>query len=283
MRKEEVLNAIIKAKCALELERQIVGIKFLFTETEFEDAEASQPKSRLSYCNMVLKAMAGEKIKANFNNFGCFGGARALGIVGIDEFYTSGRFFKNCGLYQDLATSKKVTSNITFCKHNLYGLQIMPLEQFNNEPDIVIIVANPLNTMRIIQGYTYTFGTASNYKFIGNQAICSECTAQPYETNDINISLLCAGPRKVGFKEHEMGIGIPFNRFINVIDGICATITPVEYNERKKEIEEKLCEYNIEDVEIKYDKHYNDGFFKRDLPYFTQQRDKRDESEENID
>ena len=57
---------------------------------------------------------------------------------------------------------------------------VRPLEDFTEAPDVVIIVSYPRNIMRLIQGYTYHFGTAQGIKMVGNQAICAEATAHPY-------------------------------------------------------------------------------------------------------
>lgn len=77
---------------------------------------------------------------------------------------------------------------------------VRPLEDFTEAPDVVIIVSYPRNVMRLIQGYTYHFGTAQGIKMVGNQAICAEATAHPYMENGMNISCLCNGPRTAGMK-----------------------------------------------------------------------------------
>ncbi|HCJ57224.1 DUF169 domain-containing protein [Lutispora sp.] len=279
-----VRRAVIKANCALEFERSIVGIKFLFTQKEFEMANAPQLQSQKSYCAMVVHAAHGKKLKADFSNFGCFGGARALGIVALDEFYTSGRFFQNRGLYTDLTTSKEVSNHISICKHRAYGVQVMPVEEFTEAPDVVIIVSNPRNIMRLVQGYTHFFGTHSTFKMIGNQAICAECTAEPYETNDISMSVLCAGPRSAGMKEYEMAIGMPFGKFERIIDGLCITITPVEHTDIKLKIIERMKQNGIDDVPIILNRNYGGPvFYQRDSVYFEKQRElKPMEQEERL-
>ena len=161
------------ANCALKLERKIVGMKFLFTDEEFEAADVPKLSGKISYCTMVIHAGDGVSLKADIDNFGCFGGARALGIVDDDRFYLDGRFFEPRGLYQDLATSREVTSHIHRCDHRVKGIMVRPLEDFTEDPDVVIIVSNPRNIMRLIQGYTYHFGTAQGIKMVGNQAICA--------------------------------------------------------------------------------------------------------------
>jgi len=116
--------------------------------------------------------------------------------------------------------------------------------------------------MRIIQGYSHIYGYNTSYKMVGNQAICSEATAYPLESNNINVSLLCSGTRFMGgWGDDEMVVGIPFNRYLSVIDGVYATINPIEPNEKKAEIEAKLKEHNRTDLEIEYDKNYYTGLY----------------------
>ena len=38
------------------------------------------------------------------------------------------------------------------------GVSVAPIEQLNDFPDVTIIVTNPYNAMRIIQGYAYFYG-----------------------------------------------------------------------------------------------------------------------------
>jgi len=257
MNQEQVKLSVTKANCALELNRRIVGMKFLFTEEEFQQADAKAIKVPIHYCAMVKSATAGHGIKAAAENFGCPGGARALGIVEPEETFASGRHYFGLGLYQDLITAKNARNNMTLCQHKAYGVMVKPLEEFNEEPDIVIMIANSYTAMRIVQGYTYMYGIHTDYKLSGNQALCSECTAYPFESNNVNISMLCGGTRNMaGWEVDEIGIGIPFNRFISVIDGVYKTVNAMEPNRNKTKIEEKLKQNGLNDLEIEYDKNY---------------------------
>lgn len=276
-------QAIIKANCALVLERRITGMKFLFTRSEFEAADASKLQGRLSYCNMILKAASeGISLKADFDNFGCFGGARALGIVEDDAFYTEGRFFEPRGLYQDLAISREVTSHIHRCQHKIYGVLVQPADCFKAAPDVVLIISNPRNIMRLMQGYTYSYGTATGLKMVGNQAICAEATAHPYLENGVNITCLCAGPRSVGMREYEMAMGIVFNKFFGLIHGLCMTITAVECDSEKERIRQKFLEHGVTDIPVISGRNYRNPFLKRDLAYFTEQLRQKNFQEEEL-
>lgn len=257
MELEKIKQAVIKANCTLELDRKIVGVKFLFNDEEFCQATAMSIEAPMHYCAMVKAATAGNSVKAAAASFGCPGAARALGIMEPEEFFVSGQHYNRLGLYQDLTTAKNARNNMTFCQHKAYGVVVKPLEEFQEAPDIVLIITNPYNAMRILQGYTYIYGIHTAYKLSGNQALCSECTAYPFESNNINISMLCGGTRnKAGWRDDELALGLPFNRFIAVVDGIYKTVNIMEPNRNKSKIEEKLKQHELTDLEIEYDKNY---------------------------
>lgn len=270
--KKKYLDAINKINCALPLDRQVVGVRFLFTKEEFDSAITTQPKGKMPYCKMVTNATTGRSVKVNFDNFGCFASARALGIVALDDFYTAGHYYGKPKLYQDYPTAREVTNNISILDHQCYGVEVRPLKEFDLTPHIVIIVSTPVNIMRMVQGYTYKYGTHKSYKFIGNQAMCAESTAHPYKENSINISLLCSGARKSGLNDDELSMGLPLTQFVNMVDGLCETITPVETNKRKKTIEENFEKEKIKNISIEYNKNYSDGMYTRDLEFFKDQR-----------
>lgn len=255
-----VQKAVKDLGYALKLERKPVGVKFLFDEQEFESAEAKKLTGKMAYCVMVKAATKGKSLKAAAENFGCGGGARALGMVELDELSLSGRFYNKLGLYKDLATSKDVQRKMTFCGHRPYGVMVKPVEAYREEPDVVLLVTNPYNGMRIIQGYTHAFGFNTALKMSGNQAVCSECTAFPFETNDLNVSLLCAGTRyKAKWGDAELALGFPFNQLLPIVAGLQATLNPTEPNDKKREIEARTRELGGTVPAIEYDKNYYTG------------------------
>lgn len=254
---KETREQIIKLNCALELERKIVGIKFLFSEEDYDRADAKQITNIMNYCVIVKLAMNGMVLKARGDDLACLAGARALGLKEIDNLQRSGQIGKKLGLYHDMSTSKKTRDGMSYCDHSAYGIIIKPLEEYNEEPDIVILISNPYNVMRVVQGYSHYYGIQTSFKMTGNQAICSESTAYPYLSNDINVSVLCIGTRhKAGWKDNEMSISFPFNRFVKITEGIMNTINIMDDNAKKKVIENKLLENGIRNFEIKYDHNY---------------------------
>lgn len=243
--------------CALELDRKIVGIKFLFTEEDYIQADAKHLTHRLNYCVMVKLATIGKGLKAVGNDLACLAGARALGLKEIDDLHRSGQTGKKLGLYHDSSTSKNVRDGMSYCDHNAYGIMVKPLETFDEEPDVVIIVSNPYNIMRVIQGYSYYYGIKSSFKMTGNQAICSESTAYPYLSNDINISMMCIGTRhKSGWTDNELSVSFPFCRFAKIVDGIVSTLNIMDNNHKKRTIEKKMHDSGYSDFAIKFNYNY---------------------------
>jgi uncharacterized protein (DUF169 family) len=250
----------MKINCALELKRKIVGVKFLFSKAEYETVGAQEIRNKLNYCVMVKLAMSGKALKSTGDKLACIAGARAIGLKEVDDYHRSGRNGKKLGLYRDLATAKKVRDGMSYCDRSAYGIMVKPLDQFDQEPDVVIVVTNPYNVMRIVQAYSYYYGIQTNYKMTGNQAICSESTAYPYLNNDINVSMLCIGTRhRAGWKDDELAVAFPFNRFDKITEGIMETMNIMENNKKKEAIEKKLQENELGDFEIKYNHNYYDS------------------------
>lgn len=261
---ESLQTTVTKLNSVLEIERKIIGVKFLFEKSEYEAADAKPLTNKCPYCVMVKSAMAGVSIKASLEQFGCRGAINALGMVIPDELSKSGRSALQLGLYQDIVVAKSARNDMTFCNHITYGVMLKPLEKFTDEPDIVIMVTNSYNAMRIIQGYSYMFGTQKNFKLGGNQAICSECTAYPFENNDINISTLCSGTRFwCAWSKNDLAIGIPYNKLEDVVEGVLHTVNATEPLSEKLRIGKKLKENNITDLEVDYDKSYYCNYLKK--------------------
>jgi uncharacterized protein (DUF169 family) len=262
MDKEQLQQNLDKAHCALGLKRKIVGVKFLFDKEEYEEYDAKQIATQIPYCVMVKRAMSGNKIKAVFEDFGCLGAARNLGLYQADHAFLSGRHYRKLGLYKDLVIAKDAVQNMSRCTHDAYAIVIMPLEDFCTEPDVVIMVTNPYQGMRVAQGYTYNYGINPSFKLSGNSALCSECTAYPFENNTINISLLCSGTRYMaGWGEDEIAIGLSYNKFASVIDGVYKTVNKTEPDVKKKLIDLRLKESGREDFDIEYGKNYYTGLY----------------------
>jgi len=244
-----------KLYCALELSRRAVGVTLLNDVSEYEAADAKPLLRSINYCQMVAAATKGKHIKARSEDFSCRSGPRVMGIDPSDPKNAHGENWARLKLYDSEKVAADVRKGLTYSKEPKYGLFLAPIEDMDKRPDVVLIVANPYNCMRIIQGYAYHHGMPASINMIGNQAVCLECTARPYVTRDINISLLCIGTRhRAGWGNDEMAVGVPQEQFADVVDGIVQTINQMESDANKEMIKKKFRDKNIP-ISIRF--HYN--------------------------
>lgn len=257
-----VRDAVERVQCALDLGRRIVGVRFLFDPEEFAAAPAPRAAARMPYCGMVKRAMRGHALKAELDDFACRASARALGLIPPDDLFLSGRHYRRLGLYRDLVVAKQVRKNMTLCQHSAHGVELMPLEQFATEPDVVLLAGRPYHAMRLVQGYTHQFGTHTRYKMAGNQAVCSELTAYPLEHDCLNVSMLCAGTRfMAGWGDDELGLGLPFRRFLRLVEGLAATLDLTEPDRKKRQIAARFAARGRTDLTLAYGKNYYTGLY----------------------
>jgi len=246
-----------KAYAVLETERKIVGVKLAQTKEEFDLYTASEITAPLAYCVCVKSAMNGASLKFTAENSGCSGSTRALGLEKFGNDFYNGSEGCMLGLYRNKSIAANVAKSMRINETLTYGVIVKPLELFEKDPDIVLIVSDTKNLMRIIQGYTYMNGMQANFNMIGNQAVCVECTTYPMQTDNMNVSMFCSGTRYLAkWKNTEAMVGIPFKMFATVIEGIRQTVNAVEMNKRKSVIEAKLHEAGFVDMKIVYDRTY---------------------------
>lgn len=258
----DIRKSVDMIEAYLDLDRKPVGVKFFFNKEDFDNFDVEQRNRKLTYCNSVQLASKGKAMKLTKENQGCPNGAFALNFTDVPEPIANGmgRFKK--GLYCSQEVSKKINEDMIFMKDRVYGVAVMPLEQYKMEPDIVIVVGGSYNIMRLIQGYGHFNGYTNNLRTTGLQAVCQDLTTYPYNTEDINISLLCPGTRLVAdWVPNEIGIGIPFKKWYTVVEGVKQTTNPFERDKNKTAIKKRLEERGFDTSELKFNENYDDGSY----------------------
>lgn len=248
----------------LDLRRKPVGVKFLLTEADYTSSRAAVPSNGMPYCTAVRWAAKGRSYKMDAAHCSCFAASRALGMANVTEEAISGSRHAKLGVYDNLCVSRSVAKDMVNCAHKCIGVEIKPLEQYvDGNPDVVIIVTTPYNAMRITQAYAYHNGQLTNIKMVGMCAICQECTSYPYERNMPNVSMLCSGTRCVAqWSKDELGIGIPYHYMEQILSGLRQTVNPMESNEDKKRIVQRLEDVCLSDaMEIVYNHNYYTGAY----------------------
>lgn len=258
MTKEERNTLNVELNNLLELKRNVICVRFIYDEEAYDNCKATEIKYKIPYCMMVRGASCGHAIKARAANMGCMGSSMALNMVDLPPIFETGELYMMFNLYHDITAAKNVSNNISILDKRPIGVEVSALDLMEENPDVIIIITNPFNAMRIVQGYSCYYGTQTNFKFAGNQAICSEATVTPYKTNDINATLMCSGTRSIScWDDDEMAIGIPFEKFANVIKGIAETADATEKNDRKEQIVRKFADTNITGPELHKNQNYH--------------------------
>ena len=258
----DIKNSVDLIESYLDLDRKPVGVKFFFNKDEFNNFEVPQRDRKVTYCNSVQLASKGSSMKLTKENQGCPNGAFALHFTGVPDPIANGKGRASKNIYGNVEISKSINDDMLFLKEEPVGIAVMPLENYTEAPDVVVVVGNSYSVMRMIQGHGYFNGYTNNLRTVGLQAVCQDLTTYPYNTQDINISLLCPGTRLVAdWEENEIGIGIPFAKWYEVVEGVKETTNPFERDKNKEAIVKRLEERGLDASEIKFNQNYDDGSY----------------------
>lgn len=227
--KDEVVGLVDTLKEVIGLTSEPVGITLLFNQEDYDKYPVEETQSKLPYCVMVKNAMLkGKAIKCRLEHHNCDGATTALALEPSTEEIESGLTYFSYQLYSSVATARRHRAAIKSLHRepvSTYGLAIVPLKDCVQAPDTVIILSNPYQSMRLIQGYTYFTGRKPQVDMGGMQGMCSELTASPYITGEMNVSVFCPSTRMLcKWADSDMGVSIPFEMLEMVTKGVVATV-----------------------------------------------------------
>lgn len=249
-----------KLRAYLDLDRMPVGIKFLKTKNDYDNFDADTRENKITYCNSIHFASMGHKLKLSDAHQACGKGAVAVGLRDEPKPMANGMARYKFGAYDSLETSKDVADKMDFIKEDFYGYAAMPLDEFKEDPDVVIVISKSYNVMRLIQGYAYKHGNTAKINTVGLQALCRDLTSYVYNEDTINISFLCPGTRLVAnWKQDELGFATSFSAWYDIVEGIIKTTNPFERDKNKGKILEKLPEDEKDSIE--FGKNYDTGSY----------------------
>ncbi len=211
----------------LSLKRSPVGVKLLYTAEEYDASQTPEVRGCLPYCVMVRLASEGKGSRSRLEHHKCDGGTTALALEQSTERIENGSEYFSYNLYATPAAARRHRSQIHSLHAQLpktYGVIVQPLDAFTSTPDVVIIVADPYQVMRLVQGYSYETGIKPVIDLGAMQGMCSECTAYPFLSGSMNVSVLCPSTRMLcGWEHSDMAVGIPFEQYRRIVSGVMAT------------------------------------------------------------
>ncbi|NLL59024.1 MAG: DUF169 domain-containing protein [Firmicutes bacterium] len=242
--KELVKEYVEDLIMALDLTRKPVGVKLIFTEEDYNACNAPEVKGKIPYCCMVERATRGRHIKSKLEHHNCDGATTALALEDSTERIESGLEYFSYNLYSTPATARRMREQIVSLHRTgvkTCGVLVAPLAEMDVFPDVIILVVNPYQTMRVVQGYVYQYGKKPALNYGAMQAVCSEATVVPYMTGELNISCLCPSTRLLArWGDEEAVVGLPYEHLQHTVEGVIATINSTDVKRRKEEIIERF-------------------------------------------
>ena len=226
--KDRVCEQLEILKETIGLKTEPVAITFLFTEEEYNAYPIEETKNAMTYCLMIKQAAINKRgLKSRLEHHKCDGATTALALEESTEKIESGREYFSYHLYSSVSVARRMRSGIKSLHRegfSVYGVAIVPLKDCVRTPDVIIMVTNPLQTMRLIQGCEYETGRKPSIDMGAMQALCSELTVSPYMTGEMNVSVMCPSTRMLcKWSENDMAVGIPYELFERITDGVEAT------------------------------------------------------------
>jgi len=141
---------------------------------------------------------------------------------------------EDSGRFKDVATAKFAVSQMTAlqpAKTKAVFFYSTTFDLLDIEPDVVVFNARPVELTKLIQSYQYLTGKRVAANMGGLRAVNSDLIVRPYVTQEINISSYCLGSRIIAnYEANRMGIGIPLNRFKEVVEGAEKSKTGYPFN-----------------------------------------------------
>jgi uncharacterized protein (DUF169 family) len=209
-----------KLKTLLGLKGSPVAVKLIKERSEIPSG-VPELKEKVRHCEMVQKARGGDVFYATKEQHACAGGAGALGIMETPEKIKSGEFYYSLGRFKTLESAKKTMDAVPRTNKHFVASLYAPLEKANFKPDVVVILGNPKQLLKIAQSSIYEKGGRNNVSFSGIQSVCADAVAQPYNTNEMNASFGCDGSRKFAkIADDELVVGIPIAKLEGFVEAL---------------------------------------------------------------
>ncbi len=151
----------------------------------------------------------------------CKGGAGVMGITSLPDAVASGKMYHQLGNYQTLEASEETVNAIPKSSEKYYASLYAPLESAKFEPDVIILIINPKQALKISQAILNKKGGRISSDYSGIQSLCADAVVAVKERGVSNMTLGCNGSRKYAeIGEDEVIIGIPAKDFDEIVNAL---------------------------------------------------------------
>ncbi len=199
----------------------------------------------MTYCMMVKQASGGSwGYKTRLEHHSCDGATTALALEPSTARIESGEEYFSYNLYKNPAVARRLRQSINSLHRFLpetHGVVIKPLADFTVAPDVILVICQACQAMRLLQGEVWYSGKKPVLDMGAMQGVCSEATVTPYLSGEINLSVLCPSTRTLcQWQDGELAVGIPTEKFPAIVEGVFATLEATESKKRRREIADRF-------------------------------------------
>jgi uncharacterized protein (DUF169 family) len=100
------------------------------------------------------------------------------------------------------------------------AIAFAPLEKMEMTPDQIIVYGNPLQVLKLVQGYVYAEEPRFTITTCAKYGVCVEGMAEAYVTGKPAVAFPCRGERVSSIvQDQELSITIPYTLLGDVIEG----------------------------------------------------------------
>jgi len=193
----------------LNLEKPPLGVRFV--KAGDTDDGTWRAEKRLRFCQALMLALKGEKVKLTPENITCPASAAAFGFKPLNEKLLNGEMMFTMGLFGNPLAAAKTTGLMPRLEQGRFSaVLIAPLDKFETMPDVVILEATPEKLMWVALADIFDNGGRHSIETGVFQATCIDATVIPFMKQKLNFCLGCYGCRDATDIEHsETVLGFP--------------------------------------------------------------------------
>jgi uncharacterized protein (DUF169 family) len=197
----------------LELQKQPIGVKFMFFKPENMNPLPSQKS--LSLCEMIVEAQnATMPFYFDRRYEETCVGRILLGMQDMEPFAESGQIGEKLQIFQEARANYAFYQHVPkFDRHVVNYVAFAPLDLLSFEPDLLIIIANHAQAEIVMRAMTYSTGELYNSRTTPVMG-CAWLFVYPFQSGKVNFlipSMVHGMKGRELFPEDSIAISIPYH------------------------------------------------------------------------
>ena len=207
----------------LRLKTSPVGIK-LSKDAEELLKHGKRPRQKATICQLTSQARIwGRVLAATLDDLICARGATAIGFRDYPEDIASGErdYNRHFGTVEAGRLSISKVPKIETRKYS--AILVAPLTRMPVEPDLVLVVGDSAQMLRLVQGILWRDEEEGRLYFgsNGTQGVCADAIANAMITGRPSMGIPCYGARMFGgYKDDELVMAILLKFFDATVEGL---------------------------------------------------------------